>query len=269
MADLKPVGPGLTFAFECPAGANVGLRPGDLFPPEKPVVVVVSVQGTSVVFGALQGGEVKFEFPCAPEMNVPVEFMQIAPPKDDLPKHSGPLGPEKLSFPLFFWILLVFLLLSLIMTWVFFHFRAKQRKKMTTLAKKKILTPAERYALYLNDVKKEGWLKLKDPESARLLFARGYEALRGFLESIYKLKSESQTTREFLQGFRASGKVAGLNDTQIELIAMLLETADKVRFAGENPPSKDREEFYRRLADIYEKLQPAVEPGGREGARKR
>ncbi len=263
---MNEIRPGEVMSVRCPDGSTPQLRVGDtLSVDSKATMVVVRIEDRDVVLGALRAGQFTVPVACSNNQNVNAEYSLKALKKEEMPEKAQPLIPFDAVYPLWFWFMLIFILLS-ILTGGYFIYR-RVRRKLTPPKAPKVAaqaTPAQKLEAFLREAQKAKWVSASEDSAVSLLYGQGYEGLRKFVEAHLKLKTMIETTREFLGSLRAVAPQLGVSSQIFEKIEYCLTQADAVRFAKEIPPTESRKQFLKYIEEVYENLRPKAQskPGG-------
>jgi len=247
--------PGEIVTVSCPEGSLPQVVVSDKVPSDKPVAVVLRVQGKDIALGPLQGGQMTFAVPCTNGQTATAEYSLTPLKKEEMPEKSPPLVPFDAAYPLWFWIVLGLVFFTTVGL-ILFSIQRLQ-KKLTPPKPVKVAppaTPAQKFEGFFREARKAKWASAQDEASVSLLYGQGYDRMRKFIEAHYRMKTVIETTREFLGTLRALAPQEGLSSQIFDKIEFCLIQADSVRFAKENPPVANREQFLKMLEEIYEAL---------------
>ncbi len=155
-------------------------------------------------------GEIK---PIKPPINTPLTFMEI------LPWMGLGLAAMIIGIPLTLWIR-----------------KIRQRKEDPEGLRSKPLEPAHVAAFRELDRLKEA--KLWEKGEVKLFYIRLSNIVREYVEQQYSIPAMESTTSEILSNFHRFNREDNLLD---EMLQELLEMADLVKFAKEDPPPVDNQ----------------------------
>jgi len=215
---------GETFDVSCPNGEHPVLNIGDKLPDEKDVLLKVqNIKKEIVTFGPFKTGKLSFNLPCS-SSSIPVEAsIKELIPQAAAQRYSS-LNAEKVDYPLSFYILILFIILSIVGSFIYLK---NKRKNKTVQPEKKAPPKNPRSELEKHLLHCE--TSIHNPETRH--FHETYKLLRNFLEKENKLNTRSLTTGEFLGTFRALGLQQSRNQNLVSQLEYVLKTSDDVRFA--------------------------------------
>lgn len=253
MADPLPldVVPGSAARVECPAGSAPLEAVGRKLPDDKaPWAVVVRAEENALWIGPVKPGEPPvLEVPCGKDQSVAVKLRLVEVKPEDLPEHVAPLAPSNLSYPLWLLLIVAAFFAATLGGALWIRRRHAHTFSPPKLPPTRTATPTEKLDELIRTAHKEAWT---DPGSpARRLYAESYDVLRLYLESKLGFRAQEATTKEFLGELRAA--LLGKGGTTLQtagLVESLLNQADQVRFAGENPASEMRVAFLKGVETV-------------------
>jgi hypothetical protein len=246
--------PGETGIAVCPSQISPTLQVGQTLPTTPAGgVVIVALDGTTILLGPLQAGQQELIVPCQPDgMSLTLEVAALK--QEDLPQHAPSLPPVGLGWPLWVWIVLGFLVVSLISTFIYIGKKQIQKES----AKSPVIPPPSPEIRLQDHLRwAETAIFSETTESARTLYVRGYELTRAVLSARYEFQAPEATSPEFIGHFKSAMLRKGLH-SQVNAAGAVVESifsqADQVRFANENPPSESRKTFVSLLEKVSRNL---------------
>ncbi len=245
--------PGASIGVACPEGVAPSVKAGELLPADKPLFSVVNIDGNKVILGPLKTGENSISIGCADGSVLPVRVAIAEVKKEDLPEKAPPLTPDKIAYPLWLWLAIVFGLLAIIGSYVgWFIWKKREIKKKFVPPPPPERTPEQKLEDFLSRARKEKASERDDFPSVKRLYSEGYELLRGFLEVKVGFKAPEATTKEFVGELKTALltsqlKVPSAFAGQVE---SLMFQSDQVRFASETPPAENRQGFLNALEKV-------------------
>jgi len=246
----KVIAPGDTLDFECPNGKKTDFLGGETIPSkEDPGIFISKVSGTKFTVAPLKEGVQEFSYSCDGE-----EFKAaLEVPNSDsnnLPERNGPLDLVNSGVTFTTLIALLIIALILILFGVFIKTRNKKRaqtKLSKTLEIKK--TPKQLLALFTKQV--ELYAKDKNRGIEKDIYQKGYRSVRSYLEHSLRLKTQMETTSQFLGSLKVLGPAKGLSSKTIADVERVLLTADNNRFSTTNiNNSEDAKAFAKLLLPL-------------------
>jgi hypothetical protein len=235
---------GETFNVSCPNGDRPILKIGEKIPDEKNTLVkVLKIKNEVVTLGPFKTGNLTFSLPCS-SSNIPIEATVKELNPEAASQHYSSLNPEKVDYPLSFFILIIFLILSALGS--FLYLKNKRKNKLIPSEKK---TPVKDPRLELEKYLLHCETNIKNPENKH--FHESYTLLRKFLEKENKLNTRSLTTGEFLGTFRALALQQSTNQKLLSQLEYVLKTSDDVRFAGRVVSSQMWQDYLSKTKAIF------------------
>ena len=234
---------GETFDVSCPEGDRPLLSEGERIPKDQNFLVkVLKIEKNVVTLGPYKTGKLSFSLPCQKSNQSIEATVQELNPQISA-KHFPPLAPEKVEYPLGFFILLLVLIIFLIGTYFFIQNKKKKSISVPEIKKtsKDPRTELEKHILYCESI-------VKNPENEH--FHETYKLIRKFLEKENNLKTRSLTTDEFLGTFRALALTQSSNQTLLSQLEYVLKTSDDVRFAGKPISSESWRDYLSKARII-------------------
>jgi len=235
---------GETFDVSCPNGDRPILKIGDKLPDENNTLAkVLKIKKEAVTLGPFKTGNLTFTLPCS-SSNVPVEASVKELNPQAAAQHYSSLNAEKVDYPLSFFILILFLILSTIGSFLYL----KNKRKIKVIPAEKKATPKdprselEKFLLHCET-------NIINPENKH--FHESYKLLRKFLEKENNLNTRSMTTGEFLGTFRALGLKQSKNQNLISQLEYVLKTSDDVRFAGRVVSAQMWQDYLSKTKAIF------------------
>ncbi len=237
----------------CPEGKIPALVPGDKFPPDKPLFVVVSVQKDKIQLGPLRAGDHEIDIPCSEGSSSRLSYSLKALKKEELPPKSGGLSPYELTYPLWLWILIL-LIVALILGSLFAFFYNRNKRRPRILPPAPQMSPQQKLENFIQEAGKSKVYESDDPKSILIFYQQGYEALRRFLEDRFQLNTRFETTREFVGTLRAVAVQWKLAPGTVDQVEALLVQSDDVRFAHAAPSAEIRKSYFEKVKELAHKL---------------
>lgn len=257
----KVVSPGDTLTLNCPEGLAPKFKTGDLLPNgEAPAFFVSQVSGSEFIVGPLKPGTFNLEYECGEQgqkLTSSIEVVAIS--KEEMPNQSPPLLPVGFSF-LWLWLSLLILLVLVggALFWINKKKSAtkKQAQELLKLQKSQKKDPTQLLKELLS------WLEQvqKKPSNPDLkpqdLYQKGYRGIRGFLESELKLKTQAETTPQFIGSLRVISNSKNISSNLMHKIESLLILSEHNRFgAGFSDSTETRTHYASELHQVLSELQ--------------
>lgn len=237
MADIsKVVAPGDVSVFSCPSGSTPELKAGDLLPnAENAQFFVSSVNGADFVIGPMKAGSADLTYKCSDGSEQTTLIEVPAQEPDKLPPAEGPLG--MIAFDLsWLWIVIGSVLVATLVA-IFIYGRKKKKLKQSLLLKSQNAQATKRdpqqllrdmIALLDGIEKNSSSADIKADD----LYQRGYRSIRGFLEKSLKLKTQAETTPQFLGSIRIAASKHKIPSDLIAKIERSMVSSDQNRFGA-------------------------------------
>jgi hypothetical protein len=255
----KVVAGGDTLSLSCPSGSAPQVRVGDLLPSaDDAQFFVAKVSGESFVLGPLQVGTFELSVNCSDNSEIKNTIEVHAQDPQQLPPFEGPLG--LIAFNLWwFWALIAALILISAAS-VFWVRHRKNRARAEIKRKAELAKPRARDSgQLLRDMiatleqleKSPGASNLKADE----IYQKGYRSIRGFLEKELKLKTQAETTPQFLGSLKI---IAAKHKIPSELVVQIersLVFSDQNRFgAAASDSAEARKQYAKEVKGILQSL---------------
>lgn len=254
----KIIAPGDMIVLSCPEGTLPGFHTGDAIPnATDPNFFVIATSGSDFTLGPAKTGTFELTYQCNDQnYQASIEVPQQDPSR--MPPHEGPLGLISYSLS---WLWIAILAVAILAAIWAFWWRIKKKRQL--LAAKKILsTPTTKKST--QQLLQESILMLesveRSPNNIELrsdeLYQKGYRSLRGFLESELKLRTQAETTTQFLGSLKiiASGKQ--ISSELLIKIERSMNFSDQNRFGAALSDSPEaRKNYATELRGILQSLQ--------------
>lgn len=232
----KVVSPGDVVVISCPDGLQPLLKAGDMLPSaEAATFYVITVDGSGFTLGPLKSGVTELKYRCSDENEYQTSLEVPTQDPQKLPPGEGPLLP--IAFDLF-WIWLVMAAVILLSLLGLASYQLRKKRLQKAQAQKALAAQATKKSS--NQLLRDtiAWLEQieKAPTSPDLkvgeLYQRGYRSIRGYLESELKLKTQPETTTQFLGSLRIIAPQKSLPAELLARIERSLVFSDQNRFGA-------------------------------------
>ncbi|HVJ66191.1 MAG TPA: hypothetical protein VM901_13115 [Bdellovibrionota bacterium] len=223
----------------CPEGTTPGLNAGELLPnAEKPDFYVIAIKDHGFTVGPMKVGTFEVVYRCSDNQEYRTSIEVPAQEADKLPPHEGPLA--LIAFSLWWlWVAIALLILAALASVIVYRVRKVRAhaalKRQEAQAKASRKDPQQ----LLRDM-----IAAADSLRAEELYQKGYRSVRGYLEKELKLKTQAETTPQFLGSLKIIAPKHKIPSELVTQIERCLMVSDQNRFGAGTSDSEDARRHY-------------------------
>ncbi len=245
----KVIAGGDTATIYCPEGSTPSLKAGDLLPnAEDAQFFITAVADNGFTVGPLKAGTFELAYRCSnnEEYKTSIEIPYQEP--DKLPPKEGPL--DLVAFNLWWlWAVLIAAIIAAFVAALVYQRKKHRAKQQQKQKEAKVGATQRDPQQLLRDMIAKLELVEKSPMTTELksdeLYQKGYRSVRGFLEKELKLKTQAETTPQFIGSLKIIGAKLKIPTELLNQIERSLVLSDQNRFGA---ASSDSPEFRKQYA---------------------